>query len=138
MRVLAVDFGSKRIGIAVGESEFKITTGRPVLDPTGTLAKDAAAIKAIAIKEGCEAVVVGVPIQADGTPGELARVCRMLGERLTEMQCTVAYVDEAGTSVAAEQDLFRAGFKGSVVKKRKDSEAARRILERYFEELDAA
>ncbi len=134
MRVLGVDFGGKRIGLAVGESEYGVTTARPNLAASGTLAKDAEAIARKAAEEGAEAVVVGLPVEPDGAEGRMARICRQLADRLRERGVEVNMVDERMTSAEAESDLAAAGMKGSVRKRTIDGEAARRILERWFSE----
>ena len=133
MRALAVDFGGKRIGIAVGESGPSVATSRPNLEASGTLAKDAQAIVALAAREGADVIVVGLPMDADGET-KMSRVCRRLGEGIAALGARVAYIDEAYTSDEAERDMVEAGLKGSERRKRSDGEAACRILERYFDQ----
>ena len=133
MRVLAIDFGGKHIGVAVGESDARVATARPNLEATGTLTKDAAAIRAIAEKESASLIVVGVPTDENGET-RMSRVCRQLGACIAALSLAVEYVDEALTSQEAERDMAAAGLKGSERRKRSDGEAACRILERYFEQ----
>jgi putative Holliday junction resolvase len=134
LRVLGVDFGSKRIGIAVGESEFGIVSPRPNLLASGTLAKDAAAIAELARRETVEKVVVGIPVNPEDP--RMERVCGRLAEEIGKLGLVVETVDEAMTSVQAEARMGE--LKGSQVRKRKDGEAACQIVERYFAESGPA
>lgn len=133
MRVIGVDFGSVRIGIAVGDSEAGITTARGPLKPSGSLANDAAAIARIMRQEEALAVVVGIPLN-DEDP-RMAHVCRQLAVKLRELGLAVHEVDEALTSIEAERNLAAAGHKVKAIRDRRDGEAARLILERYFHEM---
>lgn len=135
MRVLGVDFGFARIGLAVGESEHGITSMRPPIAASGKLADDAAKIAALAKREEAEVVVVGLPYEEDGTAGRMVRVCLQLADRLQEQGCTVATVDESGSTHAAEANLRQQSeLKASQRRKMRDAEAARIILERFFDE----
>jgi len=129
-----VDFGSKRIGLAVGESGFGVASPRPSLPASGTLAADARAICAEAERQGAEAIVVGLPLAEDGSDTRMARVCRQLADRLRELGWNVHLADERLTSVEAERAMRGAGLKGAETRRRKDGEAAARILERFFAE----
>jgi putative Holliday junction resolvase len=132
VRAVAVDFGGKRIGIAVGESQTKVASPRPNLAASGTLARDAEAIHSLARAEEAQLVVIGLPLDESGET-RLARVCRRLGEAVRALGVEVDYVDESYTSAEAEREMTDAGLKGSVRRKRSDAEAACRILERFFE-----
>lgn len=135
MRVLAVDFGRKRIGLAVGESEHRVVRALQNLPASGTLSIDAQAIKRAAGSESAGTVVMGLPLDAGGET-KASQICRKLGGLLAELGVSVKYVDESLTSQDAEQSMIDAGLKGSERRKRSDGEAACRILERYFEEKD--
>ncbi|MBX3095284.1 MAG: Holliday junction resolvase RuvX [Fimbriimonadaceae bacterium] len=133
MRLVGVDFGGARIGLATMESEFAVGRTLPFLPATGTLAKDAAAIHAIAKAEGANEVVIGVPL-IEGAETKMSRICRMLGDELKDLGWAVHYCDESLTSVGAESELLAAGLKASQIKRSIDSEAALRILERFVAE----
>ncbi|MCX7801178.1 MAG: Holliday junction resolvase RuvX [Fimbriimonadales bacterium] len=134
MRVLGVDFGSKRIGLAVGESAFGVVSPKGSLAASGSLEKDARAIDLEARRQAAEEIAVGLPLDAQGGDTPMAVVCRRLAERLTELGWRVRLVDERLTSVEAESAMARAGLKASQAKRRKDAEAAARILDRLFAE----
>ena len=133
MRALAIDFGSRRIGVAVGESELGITTARRSIPASGTLALDAEAISKIAVSESADCVVVGLPYEPDGSAGKMVRICTMLAERIREKGCLVHTVDESLTSAEAESNLRETNLTARGRKKLMDGEAARLILERFFQ-----
>ncbi|MBS1708773.1 MAG: Holliday junction resolvase RuvX [Armatimonadetes bacterium] len=132
MRLLGVDFGGAKIGIAVVDASSKVSSPRPPLAATGKLATDAAAIAKKAKEEESDVVVIGLPLDAGGET-KMSRICRQLGSLVQECGVTVRYVDESLTSHAAETDMLAAGLKGSQRRKLVDGEAACRILDRYLE-----
>ncbi len=132
MRVLGVDWGGARIGLALGESEFKIASPRNPLQAAGALKKDAATIRDFAKLEEAERIVVGVPFNE--VDDRSARVCLQLVDRLRELGLDVMTVDESLTTEASHADLAEIGFSAAQRKKQVDGESARRILLRYFEE----
>jgi putative Holliday junction resolvase len=135
LRLLGIDFGRQRIGVAVGETELEIATPRQPLQASGKLDTDADAIAKIAKTEEADLVVVGVPEMADaGDGGRMQRGCRELGARLQRRGLRVEFVDEALTSVEAEAALRQTGLTAAKRKERRDGEAAARILERYMSE----
>lgn len=132
-RVLALDLGTKRVGVAVSD-ELRLTV-RPLRPLARTnwkrLLRD--------IAELCEqfdvkTVVVGLPLSLDGGEGEAAegarRVARNLGLSLTR---PVVLQDERLTSKEAEEALRGEGFSESEVKERVDSAAAAVILRDYLQ-----
>ncbi len=135
MRFLGVDFGGARIGLAVGESEFGITTARPNIASEKSLAKNAELLSKFAKREDVERIVLGIPLYSDD---RMANVCRQLGEQLKALGWHVELVDESYTSVEAETDLRQYDLKASQRRKLRDGEAARRILERFFIEQAGA
>lgn len=132
MRVIGVDFGSKRIGLAVGEAG--VASPRPALAASGTLAKDAAVIADLARREGATRVVVGLPKLDDGSDGTLAGICRKLALAIEATGLTVDLVDESLTTAEAWSHLDAAGLKVAQVRARIDSAAACLLLERWFQE----
>ena len=109
MKVLAVDPGEKRIGLAVS-------------DPTGTIARplrvlihearaeDAKQIVAAALAEDARMIVVGQPLDADGTVGPQARKSQRLAEAIgLETDLPVHLWDESGTTDAAIRSRIALG-----------------------------
>lgn len=131
MRALGIDFGGKRIGIAVGESEHGVTSPRPTLDATGTLRLDAANILQLMKKDEATLAVIGLPL-VEGEESKMSRICRMLGAEIEKLGAKVDYVDESLTSSSAETNLKEHDWTAATRKKHLDGEAACQILERYF------
>ena len=138
MRVLGIDLGLRRIGVATGESAPRATSLRPAITASGTLKRDAESIAAVARREQADALVVGVPLGDEGEDEKVARAALKLADTLKAMGWTVHTANEAMTSVEAEANLRREGGTASVRRKLRDGEAARLIIERFFDEQDKA
>jgi putative Holliday junction resolvase len=128
VRVLAVDFGEKRIGLAVSD-----VSGRVVV-PVGAVARasdaQAASDVARAAKDReVERVVVGLPRGLDGREGPVARRARNFARRLGDASgLPVDLHGEALTSVDAERDLREAGVPRGRRGAARDAEAAAALL----------
>ncbi len=132
MRLLGVDFGFTRIGLAVAETEPAVATPRTALTASGALRKDAAAIAEIARKEEVQAIVLGLPIEPSGEEGRMARICRQLGSHLEALGFSVELIDERLSSVEADSALRDQGLTAARRRRRVDGVAAGLILERYL------
>lgn len=130
MRVLGVDYGLRRIGLAIGETEVKMAFARKTLVGSGSAAADAAAIYSFFVAEECELIVLGLPRLDDGHEGEQAAVTRSFGEALASLGAPVEYVDERYSTSAARKSLSH--LSGRDAKEVLDAEAARLILEVYL------
>jgi len=135
-RVIGLDHGSRRIGIAVGDSETGLAFARPALRRTRESA-DLAAIVALAKTEGATRIVVGLPRNMDGTEGEQAAAARTFGEELAGLGLSVEYVDERLTSWAAKEQMTAAGRRPARVSGELDSAAAALILQEYLDAQEA-
>jgi putative Holliday junction resolvase len=129
-----VDFGFKRIGLAVTESEVGLPAALPAIAASGALRKDASKIVELARQKGAIAIVLGLPVEEDGEEGRMAKICRQLGDLIQGLGLAVHFVDEGLTSVTAESQMREAGLKASLRKRRRDGEAAALILERFLNE----
>jgi putative Holliday junction resolvase len=131
---LAFDFGTKRIGIAVGNS-FS-TTAQALTTLQGEQNEERfAAIESLIREWQPTALVVGLPCNEDGTPHELTRLCRRFANRLKgRFNLLTLLVDERFTSAAASSLLNEAGIRGIKQKKFLDQVAAQQILQAYFDE----
>ena len=132
--VLAFDFGTRRIGVAVGNTLVRVA------HPLTTIADEsnAARFAAIAslIGEWQPAVlVVGRPLHADGTAHDMtARAERFARQLEGRVGLPVARVDERLTTVDAEAALVAAGVRGKQRKAQRDQAAAQRILQSWFDD----
>lgn len=133
MRILCVDLGTKRIGLAVGESEFSLASPRPALSASGKLATDAESISQKGKAEEADLIVIGIPFNESDT--RMERACRKLGELLEDKNWNVRYVDETLTSIEAESRIMGStDLTAAQRRKVRDGEAACLILERFFNE----
>ena len=123
-----------RIGLAVGESEVKISSARTSILASKNLKKDAFAIVELARKESCDLIAIGFP-EAENPldDGKMQRICRLLAEKISEKGVKAILIDESLTTVEAEASLRDAGLSASTIRKYKDGRSAQIILERFFE-----
>lgn len=134
--VLAFDFGLRRIGIASGDTLTSTAKVRPAVQ-VGARGPDWAAIAREVHALAPHVLVVGLPCQADGSPGALVpavlRFARELGERF---HLPVSHVDERGSSLEASAALRT--LRSSGVRRRRvqrediDSQAAAILLARWL------
>src|SRR6478735_4450068 len=102
MRVLGVDLGSKRIGIAVSDRSGTIASPLVVLQRSGSVSRDHERIAELVREEEAEAVVVGLPINMNGTTGPAAKAAIKEAEALaTVVGVPVHTSDERRTTVSA-------------------------------------
>ena len=132
MRLLGIDFGFARIGVAVTDEAVGLPSALPALQASGKLKVDAEAIALLAKRQEVSKVVLGLPLE-DGVEGKMARIMRQLGGHLEKDGLVVEYVDETLTSVEAEASLRETDMKASQRRKARDGEAACLILERYLD-----
>lgn len=132
--LLAFDFGLRRIGVAVGQS----VTGSA--SPLGVVANgpngpDYGRIDALIAEWHPDRLIVGVPLNEDGSPGELAPAIDGFIEALGRYALPIDTVDERHTSQEANAALKRArqaGSRGRIRKEHVDAAAAVLIAERYL------
>ena len=130
-RLIGLDHGSRRIGVAVGDTETGMAFARPALRRQNT-ASDLDAIARIASDEEAETIVMGLPRNMDGSEGVQAAAARKFGERLAAIGLAVDFQDERLTSWQALEQLGprrgRDRRSGEL-----DSAAARLILQEYLD-----
>ncbi len=132
MRVLAIDFGTKRIGTAVSDA-LGISV-RPVETiRRSSLGKDLDRLKSLVEDLEPEAVVVGLPLRMDGRMGDAALSVMRFAERLQVALSIPVYTqDERLTSYEAEQMMIERGMGRDERRARSDQFAAMIILEDYL------
>ena len=130
MRILGVDYGEKRIGLAVSD-ESETLASRFLTLKNKSLKNSAEEIKKIISEENIKKIVVGVPVGFKGESGQTKTVRKFIGELKKNINAPIMEVNEIFTSKMAEENLIKAGVKD--IKKVIDQEAARIILESYLE-----
>lgn len=132
--LLAFDFGTKRIGIAVGNTLLRRARPLTTINDEKTEARFAA-IAALLGEWQPSALVVGLPSNDDGTPHELTALCRRFANRLKgRFKLPTILLDERYTSLAASAQLNEEGIHGMKQKNLIDQYAAQQILQAYFDE----
>ena len=135
MRIIALDIGDVRIGVAVSDLM------RIIANPRETYLRkdedaDIAYFIELAKKEEADTFVVGLPINMDGTEGPRVEICRAFGEKLREKSgLKVEYQDERLTTVTAERMLIEADVRREKRKQVIDKVAATIILESYLNRM---
>lgn len=136
MRVLGVDFGTKRVGLAVSDPTGTLATPLETLPRRAGKRPPLAAMERIGRSLGVEHVVVGLPLDLKGEENEWCAEVRDVGRRLGErLGVGVSFVDERFTSVRAERAVRSAGLpKHEREKKgRVDAAAAQLILQAWLD-----
>jgi putative Holliday junction resolvase len=132
MRYLAIDVGEKRTGVATGDEITGLVQPRVVLQQ----ARGEELIRKLLIEIddfGPTRIVIGLPLNMDGTEGPAAKNVRAFGEVIAERsKLPVDYQDERLTSFAAEAHLDRSGRTHKEKKELRDALAAAEILRDYL------
>ncbi|HVD00971.1 MAG TPA: Holliday junction resolvase RuvX [Candidatus Dormibacteraeota bacterium] len=131
-RVLAVDPGSRRVGLALSDERRRLASPLRTLDaePAATLADRVAAV---ALEVGAVELVVGLPSNLDGSSGEAARSARTLADGLKKStRLPVSLQDERLSSVAAERHLVGQGVRREKRRGLVDQLAAALVLETFL------
>lgn len=132
--VLAIDFGTKRLGVAVSDRERSFVFARETITRT-TPERDLAALAEVARDDGVDLVVVGLPLNADGSEGPMAKAAREFAARLTAvLGLGTTFADERYTSIEADEKL-RERFPRDTRKRKalRDRVAATLILRTWLE-----
>ena len=133
--VLGFDFGEQRIGVAVGE--HLLGTANPLT----TINNESNEIRFQQITELVKEwqpslLVVGLPLNVDGSEHEVTQLCKKFARRLNgRFNLPVMLIDERYSSVEASNLLNDSGIKGRAQKTMLDQVAAQTILQSYFENL---
>lgn len=133
MRILGIDFGTARIGLALS-------------DPTGTFAsplcslgcterrRDLAKLKDIIERNGADHVVVGLPVTLKGERGPAAEATAEFARQLAEqIDVPVTTWDERMTTVVAERALLESGMRRQSRRDNRDKVAAAVMLQSYLD-----
>jgi putative Holliday junction resolvase len=131
MRYLAIDYGTKRTGVAICDAEERVASPLCVLHGQRDLAMQ---IAQIVKAEGVGAIVVGLPINMDGSEGSQARVVRAFVEQLVnQVDIPVHVQDERLSSFGAEEKLKASGLSRGKKRDLLDAIAAAEILRAFLE-----
>ena len=133
MRLMGIDPGMKRVGLALGDDESGLATPHKTL-----LRQDDPSLLRALIDEaraaGAELLVLGLPVRMNGSEGPEARRARSLAKAIEQRgKLQVILWDERLTSAAAERELRASGLRGEKKKALIDQAAATLLLQSYLD-----
>lgn len=132
-RILAVDFGRRRVGLAVSDELALTAQGIPTVQVTGTR-EALKAVTDVALRWQVVEIVVGLPLNMDGSTGPAARTSQAFAEALrAETGVKVTCWDERLTSVSAKRSLREMGRRQRREKGEIDRIASMLLLETYLQ-----
>ncbi len=132
MRYLAIDYGTKRTGLAICDSGETIASPLTVIQGQKELLKK---IAEVVETEKVEAVVLGLPLNMTGSESSQTKlVLKFAGQLKDHLHIPVHLQDERLSSFSAEEKLASANFTREKMRKRLDAVAAAEILEAFLEQ----
>ena len=132
MRVMAIDYGDARTGIAMSDLLCSLVGSTTVIHSRNS-EKTVAEIQKLIRENGVTEIVLGLPKNMDGTEGVRAALCREFGKILEEATgLPVKMWDERRTTVEAHNILSQHNYHGKKRKNTVDAVAASLILEGYL------
>ena len=135
-RVMALDVGTKTIGIAVSDELRMFAQPHSTLARKG-VAQDVQRLVRVVAEKAVEHVVVGMPYELDGSESRPARLARQIGEAMRETTgLPVTYIDERFSSVEAERMLVGLDVSRARRKQVIDQAAAAVILQSFLDHGD--
>ncbi len=135
-KAMGIDYGQRRIGVAVSDPSCTIAFPRDVLNHGGNFQRAAKEIARLAGSEGVDLVVVGMPLEMDGGRGRQATLVSSFIDLLAKKLAGVAEVtewDERLSSVQAERAMSDAGVNSRQQKGSVDKVAAAIILQAFLD-----
>ncbi len=135
-RILGVDFGDTRTGLAVSDASRFLASGIGYVSPGG-IVKTADKVAEVAREQGVSAIVVGLPKNMDGSEGFRADRCREFADLLRERleNIPVAMIDERMTTMSASRYLNETNTRGQKRKGVIDTLSAQIILQNALDRL---
>ena len=136
MRILGIDFGDGRIGVAVSDPLGWTAQGLETIQWKDSMRRPAEKIKELADRYGAEKIILGLPKNMNGTLGPSAEKALEFGELLSKTTgLEVIKWDERLTTVAAQRAMLEADLSRSKRKKIVDKIAATYILQGYLDSI---
>lgn len=133
-RFMGLDYGNARIGIAFSDYSATIATADSIYKSRGQQ-EDIKYLSSYAKENDVSSIVLGLPLNADGTESEMSLKVMAFGQALEDYsQIKVFYQDERYTSFEAEEYLKEAKIKWEDRKRLLDKVSAQIILQNYLDE----
>ena len=134
VRALGLDLGSKRVGVAISDRTGTIASPLLVLQRSGSVKRDHEAIAKLVIEEEADIVVVGLPLNMNGSNGPAARAAVEEAAALaTVVGVPVVTFDERRTTVTADQAMMEANMRAQARRRIVDKIAAAVMLQNWLD-----
>jgi len=133
--LMGIDLGTKTIGTAFCDAGWSFAGAGKTL-PRGKFARDRAALEALAAERAVKGLVIGLPLNMDGTAGPRAQASRAFARNLAEaLDLPVLLWDERWSTASAERSMIDQDMSRSKRAERIDSHAAAVILQAAIDRL---
>ncbi len=133
--LMGLDLGTKTIGTAFCDAGWSFAGAGKTL-PRGKFARDRAALEALVVERGVKGVVLGLPLNMDGTSGSRAQASRAFARNLSEaLALPVLLWDERWSTASAERSMLDQDMSRAKRAERIDSHAAAVILQAAIDRL---
>ena len=133
-RWLGIDYGRRRIGLALSDPGGRIASPLMTLPGRGTARDDAEAITRLASEHEATGIVIGLPLNMDGSLGPQAKLSTTLAEQIRRHEeLAVELWDERLSSFHADQLMQSAGLSATRRKEQRDALAAQVILQSFLD-----
>jgi putative Holliday junction resolvase len=135
-RIIGLDVGDKRIGIAISDPLHYTAAGLETIRRFN-MDRDVRAVMEIAARHGAMTIVIGLPLNMDGTSGEQAEKVKSFGRKLARvMDVPIVYEDERLSTISAIRTLTVQKVKTGKNRELVDMQAAAIILQRFLDRND--
>ena len=137
MRKMALDIGTVRIGVATSDPMSIIESGYETYVRTANLEADMKYLANLAESKECDTIILGLPLNMDGTEGDKVKEIRAFAEELSRFtDKKIVFQDERWSTVSAEKVLITSSVRREKRKKIIDKVAATIILQTYLDRIN--
>jgi putative Holliday junction resolvase len=134
VRVLGLDLGSKRIGVAVSDRSGTLASPLTVVQRSGRRSDDHERLRRLVVEEEAERVVVGLPLSLDGSVGRAAEgAIAEAGQLASVVGVPVETYDERLTTVTADRNLMEVRMRAEARRRIVDKVAAAVMLQAWLD-----
>ncbi|MDR0532922.1 MAG: Holliday junction resolvase RuvX [Verrucomicrobiales bacterium] len=133
-RYLCLDYGDKRIGVAISDETLSLANPLPFIANNGSVKKIAEQLRALITEKNVTLLIIGVPRNMDGSYGPSAEKARSFSKQLGELlQIEIKNIDERLSTVEASRRLHEAGKNARQQKTLIDSNSACVMLQSHLD-----
>jgi len=133
-RWVGVDYGTRRIGTAIGDAATGIASPATTIPGTGSTERDAHRVARFAAEHGATGAVIGLPLNMDGSVGPQAKITKRFASALARAAgLRVELWDERLTTFQANEWLRESGLTRAKRKRKRDAIAAQIILQSFLD-----